>query len=157
MSSTNMRPLKTKEEIYEKFPTIFPQKSLHFHDGWNNLIWDACNILQAHYNANAAWQPKNYLQFYIYHTKEKFGGLRITVGFIDDKLERTPQEAENLQHWCSKVQNTFEYVESLSYQTCEITGQPGEAYISELPCGWRKTLSEEGAKQLGYFKLPTNV
>ena len=138
--------LKTKEEIYAAFPKVFPQASLHFGDGWNNIVWDACKYLQATFDTNQAWQSANYCQFSIIDSKEKFGGLRITVGWPDEvpPIERTENQTSNMQNWCKKDQAVFDFTEYRSRWTCEVTGEPGNPVRIN---GWLKTLSPEEDKK----------
>lgn len=76
--------------------------------GWKNLIETCFNACVEH-------------DVHVAQVKEKFGGLRFYVG-------GAPQEVHDIIAQCEK----------LSYETCEVCGEPGEPNHR----GWIKTLCD---------------
>lgn len=91
--------------------------------GWWPLINDLLKDLQFDFGLSS-WNMT------VLQIKEKFGGLRFYVSFLDDDLEK--QHAAHLR---------IQRAEGQSYKTCERCGQPGELREGN----WLKTLCDEHA------------
>ena len=73
--------MTTKEEIYNRFPAMFKEKTLHFGDGWNQLVLEFCDYIWSIYVANKEWNKEMYILPVIALGKEKFAGLRLFIDF----------------------------------------------------------------------------
>lgn len=120
-----------REELKLRFPQLL-EKIYDFScdDGWIPIIETSLAIIKHH------CERKN-LDCRVVQVKEKFGGLRMYTEGSDDFIE-----------------GVIALAESLSYQTCEVTGNPG--YLCTTG-HWLKTLCSEQAVLLGYKKYEKKI
>jgi len=130
-----------QDKLIEKYPEQFKNlKWIEIDDGWFNILSKLCYIVdnRLHYKQKIN-EPLEF--FYWSQIKEKFGGLRAYAYGADDF-----------------IRGAIEMAESISYMTCEHTGQRGkprkqkidEATGQIIPA-WIKTLSDDEAKRQGYI------
>lgn len=115
------------EELKNKYPKILEKSyDFSFEDGWYDLIDMACALVQSRLQR---LNKENELKFT--QLKEKFGGLRMyKEGYCDDYID-----------------GVLGAVESLSFRTCEVTGNVGfRCYRG----GWMRTLCPEQMEKLGF-------
>lgn len=96
--------------------------------GWYNLI-----------NVGLSMLNKYDIQFTC--IKEKFGGLRIYFNEI--------KELSDVDY--DKVSNIIQYMEKLSYKTCEICGSPGSLNVKGN--GYLKTLCDNHASEFNFSSV----
>lgn len=89
-------------------------------DGWYQIIYDVSAKLEALILQLPESERKNYRAVQV---KEKFGGLRIYLRSATDEMDKLIGAAEDL-----------------SYQTCEMCGQPGQVFENNPP--WVRTHCE---------------
>lgn len=107
-------------------------------DGWFNILSRLCYIVDCHLVRQKKINEPLEL-FCWQQIKEKFGGLRAYAYSADDFIK-----------------GAIEMAESMSYITCEVTGERGKLrkqMINEaqepIPA-WMKTLCDSEAKKEGY-------
>jgi len=115
------------EDLKNRYPKILEKSyDFLFEDGWLNLIETACFLIKSHLEL-----VKKEEDFKLTQIKEKFGGLRMYhEGYCDDYIN-----------------GVLHTVESLSFRTCEFTGNVGATCFKG---GWRRTLSVEKMEDLGF-------
>jgi len=125
-----------ENKLVEKFPELFgdrdkpPTETLicfgcECDDGWFDLIYTACSVIQNHMEYAPETPPFRFSQI-----KEKFGGLRLYHYGGDDFTRAVCTMAE-----------------ALSYKICEITGDRGQLCTTGH---WLRTLSPAMAEKHGY-------
>jgi phosphoribosyl-dephospho-CoA transferase len=133
-----------EKQLYDKYPMLFRQKDLSAQEtcmcwgiscgqGWYKIIDEACEKL-----TTLAKEENVVIEFA--QVKEKFAGLRLYLEIIQDgkqdrevvidfmspsgevnTLMKSPKETI----W-QKAHEITRKAEELSYQTCDICGEPGE-------------------------------
>lgn len=87
----------------------------------------------------------------IEQVKEKLGGLRIYYMIypieLDPEIFKVSEYKKKFQEFSARLAGCVDALETLSYQTCEITGNKGQLCIKNY---WMKTLCPEKAEELGY-------
>ena len=128
-----------EQQLVTKFPELFgdrnkpPTETLicfgcECDDGWFDLIYTACHVIQNHMEYNPKTPPFRFSQI-----KEKFGGLRLYNYGGDDYTQAACTMAE-----------------TMSYKICEITGDRGKLCSTG---NWLRTLSPAMAEKHGYKLL----
>jgi len=112
-----MQPEKTKE-LLDRFPTLYSHPNFRQYDfccgdGWFELLWKLSEKLVSLKPDLQATQVKN-----------KFGSLRFYCVF--GKETSSPEY--------HAIENAINEAERLSFQTCEICGQPGELDGMQVRC-----------------------
>src|SRR3972149_3290356 len=112
-----------QKKLINKYPKAFMQNELEIscHDGWYNLIEQACNIIQQYLDWNNIKEEK-IRQIKFVQIKEKFGGLRLYYNEGDDY-----------------IRGVIDMVENISYITCEICGNSGKNNLGKRRLGYIKT------------------
>lgn len=118
------------QKLKNKYPIILEKSyDYSFDDGWYNIVECAIDLIQKHLEHRNQVENFRFTQL-----KEKFGGLRMyKEGYYDDYID-----------------GIIRFAESLSFKTCEVTGNPG---LKCIKGGWIRTLCEEQQKIQG-FKNP---
>jgi hypothetical protein len=136
-----------EDKLVSKYPQLFagvtkaPEESLmrfgcECGDGWYEILSAMCFLIQQHIDNNKIdGQP---MPFEFTQIKEKFAGLRVYF-----------QGGDNY------IQGAVDMAESLSYKTCEETGDRGTVHVSSGGY-WLRTLSPKAAKLLEYRPQPQN-
>ena len=108
-------------------------------DGWFNILSRLCYIVDCHLVRQKKINEPLEL-FCWQQIKEKFGGLRAYAYSADDFIK-----------------GAIEMAESMSYITCEVTGETGKVRYKKfdengqpIPA-WVKTLCDSEAKKGGYI------
>lgn len=119
------------EELKSKFPDLLDKIwGFSCEDGWFSIIETALAVIKNHCE-------RKKIDCHFVQIKEKFGGLRMYSEGGDDFIDGVVTLAE-----------------SLSYQTCEVTGNPGYLCTTGR---WLKTLCPEQAEILGYKKYEKKI
>jgi hypothetical protein len=114
------------EELKNKYPKILEKSyDYAFEDGWYNLLNVAFSLIQTHVE-----RIEKEDEFRITQLKEKFAGLRIYNDGEDEYID-----------------GVISAIESMSYYTCEVTGNVGFRCYKG---GWVRTLCKEKMEELGY-------
>lgn len=114
-----------EEVLKNKFPGMLDDIGMIWcDDGWYGLIESACSCVSMHLK-NRSIEGFRFTQI-----KEKFAGLRMYN--------------EGGDEFTSGV---ITMAESMSYKTCEVTGNPG---IRCRKGGYIRTLSKQSAEELGF-------
>lgn len=128
-----------EQQLVTKFPALFgdrnkpPTETLicfgcECDDGWFDLIYTACHVIQNHMEYKPETPPFRFSQI-----KEKFGGLRLYNYGGDNYTQAVCTTAE-----------------TMSYKICEITGDRGKLCSTG---SWLRTLSPAMAEKHGYKPL----
>jgi len=112
-----MNYLKDKQ-LREQWPYLYGDVHINVGDGWFNLLYELSTKIEQYCTFNNVPFPV------VFQIKEKFGGLRYYVEYVDDIIYKYIQEAE-----------------SASFSVCEYCGNIG----SRKGSGWVKTLCESCA------------
>lgn len=126
---------KLIQQYAEQFKNL---KYLECDDGWFNILSKLCYIVNNHLVRKEKLNEP--LEFFCWQQiKEKFGGLRAYCYGSDDFIN-----------------GAIEMAESMSYITCEVTGEKGKVRYKKfdenrqpIPA-WMKTLCDSEAKKEGY-------
>ena len=133
-----MKP-ELQDQLIEKYPDQFKNlKYIECEDGWYEILSRLCYIV----NNRLDYRTKTNepLDFSWSQIKEKFGGLRAYCYGADEF-----------------IRGAVEMAESMSYITCEFTGEKGKlrkqrhAEDGSIIPAWVKTLSDSEAKKEGYI------
>jgi hypothetical protein len=109
----------TEEDIINSHPRLFRKvKHLETNDGWNDIIFNMCNLIECHINK---LDLTDYYAASVAQIKEKFGGLR---AYIDNEDE----------YICGIIA----MAEAMCDITCEDCGSFGERRSG----GWIRTLCD---------------
>lgn len=104
-----MRP-EFEKKLKETFPSVLKKvRYIECKDGWYNLIYSACLLVQAENTRN---EEKNLPKFEFVQIKEKFGTLRAYMSGTND--------------YCRGVVSNAEYLSGI---TCEECGTPGRTRV----------------------------
>ena len=125
-----------EQRLITEFPELFkdhdkpPTETLicfgcECSDGWFELIYTACKVIQSHIKYTPECPPFRFSQI-----KEKFGGLRLYSYGGDEFTSGV----------CSMA-------EAMSYKICEVTGERGQLCSTGH---WLRTLAPEQAEKRGY-------
>lgn len=126
----------TKEELYEKHKDILaPRTRIACEEGWHNIVDIALTLIAKHPDR------KDWPDFKICTIKEKFGGLRIYWESLTC--------GGHAESFLSYVGGVVATAESLSYATCEVTGNAG-VLCKPKNGSWLRTLSPEQQEKLEY-------
>lgn len=128
-----------EQKLADEYPELFadknqpPTKSLMCYgcdhgDGWFDLIWNMCKLIQKHVKSN--WKGQEPYKFS--QIKEKFAGLRVYDNGRDPY-----------------IRGVIDMAESMSYKTCEICGLAGQLNYLGI---WMKTLCKKHAEELGHSR-----
>jgi hypothetical protein len=126
-------------KLIEQYPEQFKNlKHLECDDGWYEILSRLCYIVNSHLEYKKKInEPLEF--FYWSQIKEKFGGLRAYCWGGD-----------------SYINGAIEMAESISYITCEVTGEKGKARYKKfdengqpIPA-WVRTLCDIEAIKQGY-------
>lgn len=131
-----------EKKLVEKYPGLFRDKDLpptqslmcfgcEHDDGWYDIVEAMCGLISRHLEGTTNEHPYRFTQI-----KEKFGGLRVYGTGGDDYIH-----------------GVVDMAESMSYKTCEVTGQPGRLHHRGI---WLKTLSDAKASELDYERYDGN-
>lgn len=131
-------------ELTDKLISAYPEqfknlKWIECGDGWFNILSKLCYIVdnRLHYKQKIN-EPLDF--FYWSQIKEKFGGLRAYAYGADEY-----------------IRGAIEMAESMSYITCEVTGEKGKLRKQrkddngEPIMAWIKTLCDNEAEKEGYI------
>jgi hypothetical protein len=130
-------------ELTDKLISAYPEqfknlKWIECQDGWYDIISRLCYIVNNHLDRKKRLnEPLEF--FYWSQMKEKFGGLRAYCYGSDDFIK-----------------GVIEMAESMSYITCEASGEKGKlrkqriAEDGSITSAWIKTLCDDEAKKEGY-------
>jgi len=89
--------------LIEKYPSFFPEGfTFECGDGWYDIL--------DHFFKMLTFQ---HLEVYMTQIKEKYGDLRIYVGFAEDMISN------------NMIEQLIEEAERASRNTCELCGNPG--------------------------------
>lgn len=114
------------EELKKRYPKILEKSyDYSFEDGWYNLLNVAFSLIQNHVRRTGREN-----EFRVTQVKQKLAGLRIYNDCGDEYIN-----------------GVVSAVESMSYYTCEVTGNLGFRCHNG---GWIRTLCEEKMKELEY-------
>jgi len=105
----------------DKNESLIPSRGIEVGDGWFDLIWEMCEIIEPLVDKN----------FYFTQIKEKFGGLRVYT-------TEAPTE----------VYEILDEYEDKSYNICEECGKDGKRKKSIT--GWISTLCDKCAMKLDF-------
>jgi hypothetical protein len=129
------------DKLIEQYPEQFKNlKYLECDDGWYEILSRLCYIVNNHLDYKKRLnEPLE--SFYWSQIKEKFGGLRAYCYGADEY-----------------IRGAIEMAESMSYITCEVTGEKGKLRKQrkndegEEPIpAWIKTLCDKEAEKEGYI------
>jgi hypothetical protein len=127
------------DKLIEQYPEQFKNlKYLECGDGWYEILSRLCYIVNNRLDYKKRLnEPLEF--FYWSQIKEKFGGLRAYCYGADEF-----------------IRGAIEMAESMSYITCEVTGEKGKVRYKKfdengqpIPA-WVKTLSDNEAEKEGY-------
>lgn len=125
------------DNLLSKYPEQFKNlKGIECDDGWHKLLDKLFYIITNHLDyKNRLNEP---LDFGWTQLKEKFGGLRAYCYGSDDYIK-----------------GAIEMAETISYMTCEVTGEKGKLRKQKINDGevvpaWMKTLCDSEAQKQGY-------
>jgi hypothetical protein len=134
--------LDLQNKLIEKYPEQFKNlKWIECDDGWYEILSRLCYIVNNHLEYKKKInEPLEF--FYWSQIKEKFGGLRAYCYGSDDFIK-----------------GAIEMAESMSYITCEYTGEKGklrkqkkDEVTGEIIPAWMKTFSDQEAERQGYVQ-----
>jgi hypothetical protein len=127
------------DKLILKYPEQFKNlKYLECDDGWYEILSRLCYIVNNRLDyKNRTNEP---LEHFVWsQVKEKFGGLRVYCYGADDF-----------------IRGAIEMAESMSYITCEVTGEKGKLRYKKfdedgqpIPA-WVRTLCDNEATKQGY-------
>jgi hypothetical protein len=113
-----------EESLKQKYPEMLANAGkIWCDDGWHPIISSALACIEIHLKRN----PK---PFQFTQIKEKFSGLRMYNEGADEY-----------------IQGVISMAETMSYKTCEVTGEPGVRCVKG---GYIRTLSPAKAEELGF-------
>jgi hypothetical protein len=126
-------------KLIEQYPEQFKNlKYLECNDGWYEILSRLCYIV--HNRLDDKKRLNEPLEFFYWsQIKEKFGGLRAYCYGADEY-----------------IRGAIDMAESVSYITCEITGEKGRVRYKKLDedgqpiSAWVKTLCDNEATKEGY-------
>jgi len=146
----------TPQDLYTKYPLIFPKPSLWFGAGWLPLVDEACDYIQGAITSHSR-DGTEYPQLMISFSKEKFGDLRLFYSW--DLHGKTYAESQDFHSFMNDMSAVLSFTEYRSSKTCEETGAPGELYVSDTDesTGWYRTLCEAEATKRGFKKVISTV
>jgi len=126
---------KLIKQYTEQFKNL---KYLECDDGWYEILSRLCYIVNNRIDYKRRLnEPLEF--FYWSQIKEKFGGLRAYCYGADEY-----------------IRGAIDMAESMSYTTCEVTGEKGKVRYKKLDedgspiHSWVKTLSDNEATKQGY-------
>jgi len=127
------------DKLIEQYPEQFKDlKYLECDDGWYEILSRLCYIVNNRIDYKRRLnEPLEF--FYWSQIKEKFGGLRAYCYGADEY-----------------IRGAIDMAESMSYITCEVTGEKGKVRYKKLDedgrpiHSWVKTLSDNEATKQGY-------
>jgi hypothetical protein len=127
-------------KLIEQYPEQFKNlKYLECDDGWYEILSRLCYIVNNRLDYKKRLnEPLEY--FYWSQIKEKFGGLRAYCYGADEF-----------------IRGAIDMAESMSYITCEVTGEKGKVRYKKLgengyPIhAWVRTLCDNEATKQGYM------
>jgi len=128
-----------EQQLITEFPELFrdhdkpPTESLMCFgcgcsDGWFDLIYTACKVIQSHIKYTPECPPFRFSQI-----KEKFGGLRL-YSYGGDAF----------------TSGVCSMADAMSYKICEVTGERGQLCSTGY---WLRTLSPAEAEKNGYTPI----
>jgi len=127
---------KLIKQYTEQFKNL---KYLECDDGWYEILSRLCYIVNNRIDYKRRLnEPLEF--FYWSQIKEKFGGLRAYCYGADEY-----------------IRGAIDMAESMSYATCEVTGEKGKVRYKKLDedgrpiHSWVKTLSDNEATKQGYI------
>jgi hypothetical protein len=128
------------DKLIEQYPEQFKDlKYLECDDGWYEILSRLCYIVNNRIDYKRRLnEPLEF--FYWSQIKEKFGGLRAYCYGADEY-----------------IRGAIDMAESMSYITCEVTGEKGKVRYKKLDedgrpiHSWVKTLSDNEATKQGYI------
>jgi len=130
-----------QDKLIQKYPEQFKNlKWIECDDGWFDILSRLCYIVDNHLDRKKRLnEPLDF--FYWSQMKEKFGGLRAYCYGSDDFIK-----------------GAIEMAESMSYITCEHTGEKGklrkqkkDEVTGEIIPAWMKTFSDQETERQGYI------
>jgi hypothetical protein len=126
---------KDIDELYEKYPRLFPENCIECNTGWYEIIDHLCLAIQT-YVDKEMFEDSIFPEFT--YIREKFGVLDIEIEDSDPIIDVVKRSCE-----------------ILSYHTCEYCGEPGELYCSSKWRSWcyNKTLCLDHAIEFYYYRL----
>ena len=127
------------DKLHKKYPLILvngPEISVG--DGWYGLVDEICKQLTIVYNESG-------IQFTAAQIKEKFGGLRFYIDYIEllnpNRNKRSPFSPRNKKFYIKYVYDIIDKKEMESLAICEECGGTGtRRQTSGGGGGWIKTL-----------------
>ena len=127
-------------KLIEQYPEQFKNlKYLECDDGWYEILSRLCYVVNNRLDDKKKLnEPLEF--FYWSQIKEKFGGLRAYCYGADEY-----------------IRGAIDMAESVSYITCEITGEKGKVRYKKLDedgqpiSAWVKTLCDIEAEKEGYI------
>tara|TARA_R110002012_G_scaffold187387_1_gene354382 strand:+ start:817 stop:1230 length:414 start_codon:yes stop_codon:yes gene_type:complete len=126
---------KDIDELYYKYPQLFPKNCIECNVGWYEIVDHMCLAIQTYIDKELSDEVLFPEFKYI---REKFGVLDIELEDSDPILDIVTKSAE-----------------ILSYHVCEYCGDEGELYCSAKWRTWShyKTLCLDHAIEFYYYKL----
>ena len=129
-----------QDKLIEKYPEQFKNlKWIEIDDGWYEILSRLCYIVNNRLDYKKRINEP--LDFSWSQIKEKFGGLRAYCYSADEF-----------------IRGAIEMAESMSYVTCEFTGEKGklrkqkkDEVTGEIIPAWMKILSDKEAERQGYI------
>jgi len=130
-----MSESKNLDELYEKYPQLFPKNCIDCHVGWYTIIDHMCLAIQTYVESEVA-EERVFPEFDL--IQEKFGVLDIHIHDSDIIIDIVKKSCE-----------------ILSYHLCEYCGDEGQLYCSSKWRSWSnyKTLCLDHAIEHYYYKL----
>jgi len=128
------------DKLIQQYPEQFKNLAwIECDDGWFNILSRLCYIVDNHLVRKEKLNEPLDL-FCWQQIKEKFGGLRAYAYSADEF-----------------IRGAIEMAESMSYITCEATGEKGklrkqkkDEITGEIIPAWMKTFSDKEAERQGY-------
>jgi len=130
-----MNEPKDIDELYDKYPQLFPKNCIECNVGWYQIIDQMCLAIQT-YVESGIHDEIIFPEFI--SIKEKFGVLSISMEDTDHIIDIVIKSCE-----------------ILSYHTCEYCGENAQLYCSSKWRSWShyKTLCLDHAIEFYYYKL----
>lgn len=130
-----MNELMDIDDLYAKYPQLFPKNCIECNVGWYQIIDQMCLAIQTYVES----EIRDEIIFPEFISiKEKFGVLNISMEDTDHIIDIVIKSCE-----------------ILSYHTCEYCGEHAELYCSSKWRSWSyyKTLCLDHAIEFYYYKL----